>query len=216
MSRLLAIPLLVVSLSVAVWVASSASPMRAAATPTPLGVNLLANPSFELPTSPKPDGYEIVPIPRWTKVGHFTITPYGIPNVPSVAEGKRIGGGRYFTYGGDTARSQLSQVVALTGRNRQVDGIRLKVTASVYMCGYGSQGDNGQLIVQFLDANRELVGTAHTARVSGDETTMRKKTVTANVPAGTRFLKVVLVAVRTEGTYNDASFDRPDLRLALR
>jgi hypothetical protein len=183
------------------------------ATPTPLNKGLVRDASAELATGAT-DGYTVVPIPGWITTGNFTAARYGEWGCPSVDQAARIGGGKIFFYGGpDNARSTARQDVRLVGRSTAIDQGRLKVKLSAWLGGYDGQGDSARLLVQFRDSLGGNLGWAQTPKVSASDSVLVHKTASKRIPAGTRSLRVVLISIRADGSYNDGMFDKIDVRI---
>ncbi len=183
----------------------------------PLDVNLVRNPGAELGVTGDPDGYKLVPIKHWVRAGKFTLVPFGASGgFPTVAEGTRIHGGKYFFAGGaDNTRSSASQLIDVSTRAAKIDAGRLRVQVSAFLAGYATQSDSAQVVVEFMNASGVVVGAVRTAPVSATSEKFVKKSAAALVPSGTRKLRVKLLAARGNGSYNDGYFDKLDLRIKL-
>jgi hypothetical protein len=184
---------------------------------TPLNTNLVTN-SKALPRpGVVPDGYALVDIPNWRRVGNFTLAPYGSGGFPELSEAKRIGGGKYFFSGGpDNTASRAYQVIKISGRNAAIDAGRLKLNVAAWLGNWDGQRDSARVAVDFLDAGGDVLGTIRTVAVSVTGSTFSRKTATGTLPKGTRQVKVILLAARGDGIYCDGYFDNVDVRLALK
>lgn len=193
-------------------VASAAEPQPAVS--TPFNVNLVKNPGGAPKGGVVPTGYEVVPIPNWVSVGNFTLAPYGSGGFPELSESARFRGGKTFFSGGpDNPASKAYQVISLSGRNKAIDNGKVRVNVSAWLANYDGQPDRAQVVVQFLSASGQVLGTTRTAAVSHTDSKFSKKSATALAPAGTRKLKVILQATRGEGSYCDGYFDNIDVRV---
>jgi hypothetical protein len=200
-------PLVAIVAIVALAIPSAAG----AATTTPMGVNLLKDASAEQAAGT--DGTTVVPVPGWTTQNGFTAAAYGALNCPTLDESVRIGGGTQMFFGGGQAVARARQTVAIKGRAAAIDAGRIRVRVSAWIAGYDGQGDNGRVLVRFLRANGTQVGKVRTVAVGATNQVMQKVSATKLLPAGTRSVEVVLIATRMVGAWNDAFFDKVDLRI---
>lgn len=188
-----------------------------AAVQTPLGENLLKNPGGE---TGKAATYQtdVLPIPHWNTTEKFTFINYENcqGTCPRTSEAVRVGGGKHVFAGGGGTLSKASQVMAILGRNTAIDRGNLKATISAQLAGYDTQGDNARVVGQFLDKDGKVIGKFQTAAVSATDERYRLKSATATIPAGTRKIRVTMVATWVEGLYNDAYFDNLGLVITTR
>ncbi|MGH3131294.1 MAG: Ig-like domain-containing protein, partial [Gaiellaceae bacterium] len=182
--------------------------------------NLLKNPGAEEGegSTELPQGH-VVPIPSWETTSNFTVIQYGVGDFPSREEGDKIGGGANFFGGGPSnAASSASQSVDLSGAAPEIDTGATKATLSAHMGGFSSQGDKGPVDAIFLDAAGTELGRLTLDPVfpadRGGLTQLILREKTGDVPAKTRSVRVVMTAIRTTGSSNDAYFDNLSLTLA--
>lgn len=200
-----------------------------AAAAVPAG-NLLANGDAELGTGAT-DASTVspVPIPDWTTSPNFTelvYDPGGAYGFPDTADSAAIGGGTQFFAGGpDTSVDEsnnnttetASQSVDLSAAAAEIDAGRVSATLAAALGGFEDQGDNATVTASFLNAASTSLGQAKVGPVTpanrGDETKLISRSGTANLPAGTRTVQVVITANRLDGSYNDGYIDNVSLTL---
>ena len=182
--------------------------------------NLLKNGNAELGAAVADDSSVVKEIPGWTRTGNFTVVKYGSPGgFPDAAVSTKIAGGKNFFAGGPSnPTSGATQTVNVAGRARSTDAGKVGATLAGYLGGYSSQRDSLTVTATFLDASGKKLGLLKIGPVTpaqrGSETTMIEKSATGGVPAKTRSIKVAVVAVRTDGSYNDGYAENLQLTLA--
>jgi hypothetical protein len=157
-------------------------------------------------------------LPGWTLKDGFTALPYGADGgFPTVADGRKLGGGKYFFTGGVTARSTATQVVGVSGQATAIDGGSAVATLSGLVGGYASQADWARVTATFLGASGKVLGAVRIGPVTpaqrNEATTLLARSASAKVPAGTRSIAVVIVAVRASGSWADGNVDNLSLTL---
>lgn len=200
--------------------ACSLFPVSGGSTPRNYGSNLLANPGAE--NGPGDSGGEtpVSQIPGWTRNGDIDVLPYGAHGIVSLSDpGPSNRGQKLFTGGPDTPNTSASQTIDLSSQiaGKSIENDEISYTLSGYLGGYGSQGDNATLLVQFEDHAGKILGTAQIGPVSvtdrRNQTELLQRTTTGKVPKGTVKLVVTLRMIRTFGTDNDGYADNLSLIL---
>jgi len=185
--------------------------------PAPETGNLLRNGGAEEGAAAT-DKASARPVIGWATMPSFTPVAYGTPAVPSTAEAARIGGGAALFAGGpNTPGSMAIQDVDVSGHGADIDAGRASVTLSGQLGGMGTQDDEPTLAARFLDDGFDFLGGIAIAPVGptdrGGQTGFVARSVSAQLPAGTRAVEVVASTTRAEGTYDDAYLDNLALEL---
>lgn len=205
------------TLAVFVLAASSGSPAARAGRPrpNPLGGNLLSNPGAEAGAAS--DDGSVVAVPNWKTFGGFTAVEYGSDGFPGTDEADHMKGGSNFLAGGGEAdTSRAIQKIDVSKWSDLIDRKRLRLKAKLWQAGYEDQADNGQLRVQFLNDKGKLVGTMRLRKVAGTDFEFERVQGIKDVPAGTRSVRVLLIANRVTGSFADAYFDNIEVKLIRR
>ncbi|MEM7204090.1 MAG: hypothetical protein AAF628_27760 [Planctomycetota bacterium] len=182
------------------------APTRKRALSVPYGKELLENPSCdETPQSGR--------VPGWTaEAGKWRARGHEHKRDPRPSDG-----GYYFAPVGDNRFAQLRQDVSVAAYASAVDRGRLAVRIRGRVASFRqSPGDQGRLVLQFLDANDEAVGEGYATKFTYSPS-WRKLSAQQLVPRGTRTLRVQLEAKqrgRSRGQRNNnAYFDAISLQL---
>lgn len=183
-----------------------------------LNTNLLTNGTAEAGEG-SPDGYTVLPVPKWTTEGNFTVVLYGAPAFPAAdSPGPAKRGLKFFSGGPDNPQSTMRRTLNLKPLAADIDTGTVKGTLSGYLGGYASQEDHADVAVTWVDATGAELGTTAlqtvTATDRGGVTGLLKRKAVATVPSGTRSARVVVTMTRTEGAYNDGYADSLSLILA--
>lgn len=192
--------------------------------------NLLTNPGAE-EGSASPDGNGAYSPPHW--IHEFGSDPvqvsYGAPGFPSTAEAARIGGGRSFFAGGQTAGPQdqyasIKQTAIFPYDNAlkaSVDSGAVQATVSGCLGGSANQTDYVELFAIPFDQNGHAISSGFFVlgpgpADRGNQTELLPETKTTVVPAGTRSILIRMFFNRSsaQGTYNDGYADNVALRLS--
>jgi hypothetical protein len=207
-------PLLALAAFVALAVPA---PAAAADSSLPTG-NLLRNPGAE--EAPGSRTYEAVPVPGWRRSPGFTAVAY-LPNavdLPSAADAARLGGGASFFAAGNGDRATATQTVDVRPYAAAVDAGTVRATLSALIGGSRAQEDHGTVEASFLAAGGRELGRLVIGPVTAAQrrhaTRLLPRSGLARVPAGTRAIRVRMVAVRVHGAWNEALFDNLSLSLA--
>ena len=186
--------------------------------------NLIKNPGAEAGQASQ-SGETIVPIPSWTTTSTFTVAPYGGGGAPDFftfpppSESQRIGGGKNFFAGGFQAgTSTASQTIGIAAAAPFVDQHLVGTSLAAWLGGFLSQTDPGTVTADFLGGSGAVLSSLAIGPVSPDERNhdlkFVEKSAGAEVPTGTRAIRVTMKAVQVDGTYDDAYFDNLSLSLA--
>lgn len=186
--------------------------------------NLIRNPGAEA-GQPSQSGETTVPIPGWTTTSTFTVAPYGGGGAPDfftfppLSEGQRIGGGKSFFAGGFRAgTSSASQPIDVGSAAPFIDQHLVGASLAGWLGGYLSEPDPGTVAAEFVGGSGAVLSSLTVGPVTPDERDRDlkfvQKTAAAEVPTGTRAIRVTMTAVQVDGTYDDAYFDNLSLVLA--
>ena len=202
---------LVLALSAVVF---ATAPMAAAST-TPLNVNLVKNPSAELGLA-STDGSGVT-VPDWETItdSNFAVVKYGILGGPTKAQGAVNGGKKYFWTGRyDLVYNQCDdaiQNIKITGRNSQIDSHQLKVTLSAWV-GAMESTDLARVTLTFGDDTNNFISSVRVG-IHGPTTKFAHPSVTVKVPAHTRQVTVRLYDAGTSDSCL-AFFDKISVELS--
>lgn len=185
-----------------------------------LDTNLLRNGGAEKGEG-SADGSDVLPVPKWTTEGNFTVVLYGAPDFPAQdSPGPAKRGLNFFAGGPGNALSSMSRTLNLKSLSAEIDAGLLQATLKGYLGGYGSQGDHADVSVIYLDANGAELGTLAlqtvTAADRSNQTGLFKRGAVGDVPAGARTARVAVVMTRAEGSYNDGYADALSLVLSTK
>jgi Ca2+-binding RTX toxin-like protein len=160
-------------------------------------------------------------IPHWGASGHFSAVKYAstVDGYPTATDSNAIGGGANFFSGGSAdVTSQASQLIDIPGAAAEIDSGRVSMTLSAYLGGKLDDLDDATITVKFEDEHSDSVlGTVQIGPVTRDDrnhaTKLLPRAVTADVPIGTRRLRVTIDATRGTGAHNNAYADNLSLTL---
>jgi hypothetical protein len=163
-----------------------------------------------------------VPVASWTRKngGTATAVKYGTPNFPTVhSVGPAVRGKNLFAGGNDDTFTQheLYQSISLAPYVAKIKGGHVTFSLSGFFGGFATQDDNASLLVEWHDASGTSIGSQLVggvlAAARNNTTGMRKRTVTAAVPAAARSAVVIAIFDRFTGYYNDGYSDNLSLVL---
>lgn len=181
---------------------------RAAAVTSP---NLLVNPGAEAAAGSADGGP--VAVPGRTVKGPFTAVKWGAacPGGCPTASAYPKGGANLFAGGRDNASSLASQDVGVAKYASAIDRGGRQVWIGAALGGWADQHDAATVQAIFFGKDGKSLGSA---KIGGDTYAARKGATAfvtlgrkVSVPAGTRTIRVAMIAKRTSGAYNDAYFD---------
>jgi hypothetical protein len=187
--------------------------------------NLIVNGGAEVGTGSSDSSTTApVPTPGWATTTNFTehtYDPAGSSNFPDVNASAAIGGGNQFFAGGpansDNTVETATQNVAVSTAATEIDAGSVSATLSADLGGFATQTDNAGVTATFLGSDGQQLGTLTigpvTAADRNDVTALLLRTGSATLPASTRTIRVVITAIKVEGSYNDAYIDNVSLSL---
>ncbi|MGH7179324.1 MAG: SdrD B-like domain-containing protein [Tepidisphaeraceae bacterium] len=187
-----------------------------------LGVNLVVNGDAETGIGAS-DSTTSTQVPGWTKLNgdNFTLAKYDSvigPNETSPGPDTRgknyLAGGPFGLARGDAS---LYQDVDLRSISRDIDAGRIGFETSAYLGGYKAEADSISMRVLFqigetLTTSTTLTSPAPATREN--KTGLYESRVVAPVPAGTRFVRVLLTATKVFGRYADGYADNVSFKLS--
>lgn len=180
------------------------------------GVNLVADGNFEQ-APVNMDASKTVVAPGWTFNGGMTVLSYGAsggylaPGSPGPSDR-----GRNYVSGGVDSTSSGQQSISLASGAAKIDGGSAGYTLSAWLGGWGGQSDYATLSVAFLDSSGRTLATA---TIGGKPSSafpvaeLLSHSTHGIVPKGARSVRLVMTAVREEGSWNDGSIDDASLVL---
>src|SRR3954452_19110952 len=189
----------------------------AAVMATPLGVNLVQNPSAEDGLG-IPDGSRGVDIPGWETISgsNFTVVPYGAPGgFPATTDAPPKAGQEFFAAGKEHSGEcdNAIQPIMITGRNAVIDSHHVQVTLSAWVATFGNQVDNAIVRLKFGDQSNNSLGSIKLPTQTATNDTFHHLTKKVLLPRHTREMTVVLESTNHIG-YCDAYFDKVSVKLA--
>ncbi|CAN5590432.1 hypothetical protein BH20ACT19_BH20ACT19_06400 [soil metagenome] len=203
---------------VAAGVVALAGPGVAGAT-VPAG-NLVQNPGAEAAEGAS-DSATVRTPPGWGATPSFTAVKYGSPDFPSTALSASIGGGSNFFAGGPNAATSIGeQTFDVSVAAPEIDSGRVSVRLAAHLGGFSTDGDNAKITAELQDANGDTtfstvqIGPV-TAADRSNQTTLLARSAIADVPAGTRDIRLTFTATRAAGAYNDGYADNVSLTLDM-
>jgi len=156
-------------------------------------------------------------IAGWLDINSASVVLYGSPGFIGPGDPGPPARGSNFFVGGDAGSTTITQTVDIADVQGDVDAGNVDYDLSAYLGGFGSQNDRAELTALFLDAGGTVVGLDKVGPVSaadrGNLTSMLLRQAGGDVPAGTRRVRLELLATRDTGGVNDAYAD--DLSLVL-
>jgi Ca2+-binding RTX toxin-like protein len=182
--------------------------------------NLIQNPGADAAVGETDSNGAVIPL--WSTTGRLSAVKYGAgAGFPVVADSNAISGGANFFSGGiDDTTSIGSQIIDIPGAGSEIDAGQVSVVLSAYLGGRLDDGDNATVTASFEDAHSDIVyGTLAIGPVTAadrvNQTTLLPRSATAEVPTGTRRIRVTISATRTAGQHNNGYADNLSLTLDL-
>ena len=161
-----------------------------------------------------------VGVPYWSgNIGEFTAVPYnspgGFPAVPTDTV-PSLHGENFFA-GGSAVTSLRFQAVDVTTIGAAIDAGGVQYRLSADLGGYLGQSDNATFQISFYDSANALIGSPVTIGPvtpsdRNNQTGLLPRSTTAPVPAGARFISLVITLREVIG-YNDGYADNLSLVL---
>ena len=159
-------------------------------------------------------------IPHWGTSGRLSAVKYGAgTGFPTTADGSSIGGGANFFSGGiNDTTSIAEQFVDVSAAQPEIDAGRVSVVLSAYLGGSLMDGDNTTVVAKFEDEHSDNVfGLIQigpvTAGNRGNQTTLLRRSASADVPPGTFHIRLTITANRTDGQHNNGYADNVSVTL---
>lgn len=200
--------------------AFAAPPVAEAALPAG---NLVLNPGAD-DSQGASDDTTIIPPPSWTTTGSLTAVQYGADGgpfpLPSPAVRDAINGGANFFSGGRMTNSTGEQTYDVSAAAPEIDARGVPAFLSGYLGGFATQRDNVVVSAVFLDQSGANLGSVSIGPVTPEDradqperTTLLLRSASADVPAGTRAIRLTLTATKVDGGRNDGYADNLSLTL---
>lgn len=150
-------------------------------------------------------------IPGWVRSAYFDIDQYSdvTGDQPTLPSG--VSGGLNYFYGGFDALSSAHQDIDVSGLSAAIDGSGVNFGFSGLLGGYGNQTDNAIVTADFENWTGTILGTTTlgpvTAAERNDITELLPQSQNGAVPAGTRFIHLLITLTRYDGSDNDGMVD---------
>jgi hypothetical protein len=192
---------------------------------TSLGTNLIVNPGAEADTGATDPGAASSNISAtgWTKSAppeaRATVVQYQTTLLPDdewprIADPGPPDRGDNFFSGGDEDRSSISQTFDVSDLDIQIDDGLVNFDLEGWFGGWLFQEDYATLTALFFDGDGSEIAPVVpvsiggvTAGNRGNQTALLLRSMTGEVPDGTREIKLLLESVRVEGFSNDGYAD---------
>ena len=184
---------------------------------TVFGHNIILNGGAEDGTA-STDGSTLVAVPGFTPDGNFIVIGYGVGGGFPLAgdPGPVDRGNAFFAGGAENDHSFATQLIDLTSGAAAIDA-GASFALQGWLGGFSGQNDHAVLQISFLDAARQVLGSAALDSVYASDrdglTGLLQRNATGAVPVGTRSVSVLLDMTRTDGSYNDGYADNLSLVL---
>ncbi|MFN8221847.1 MAG: hypothetical protein U0R50_01215 [Gaiellales bacterium] len=191
----------------AAFAAALATGATQLAVPSP---NLLANAGAE--DGPAADGPIPVPIPSWATTGGMTVSKY----VADIFHPKTFPGSGVNYFAGSVGPgakpvSTATQVVDVSAYAGLIGNAKLKLRLTGMLGGYSGQDDRASLRAVFLGKGTKSLGRIDVAGpLDADrsgKSVLLPRAGSAVVPAGTRRIRVSIIAIWIRGGTNDGWVD---------
>ncbi|HPS55901.1 MAG TPA: hypothetical protein PLP05_09900, partial [Sedimentisphaerales bacterium] len=188
---------------------------------TPLGVNLIKNPSAEANGSNSDCNATIV-IDDWETADDTIVIPLDYGTIlngnnltPPKADFASETFGNSVFFGGlvsaEEKNPRMTQSIDISDRAVEIDKGMLKFEVSGYFGGYLNQNDSAKLYAFFYDQNNELQSTpkigSGTALTRGNITTMLKESISDIVLPGTRTITFMFQWTLASGEFQNGIAD---------
>lgn len=124
-------------------------------------------------------------------------------------------GSKYFAVGAlcvENAFGSAEQIVDVSSYNTDIDAGNAVAKFGAYLRDYAGS-DIPAFAVQFLNTTSAVIASSDTTSEMNGSWTLKQNTWA--VPAGTRFIKYIMMGTRTSGSDNDSYFDELYLKLNL-
>jgi hypothetical protein len=143
-------------------------------------------------------------------------TDFGSPAVTANGTWGVIGRDNYFSYGGQVASSQFSQVIDVSGSASSIDVGKATAILSGWLSSWGD-GDSSTVTARFLNSGSAEIGSISINSVGNPANTMVDpatfEEIISAVPIGTRYIGIEVLDQRAAGSDNDGYADDLSLKL---
>jgi uncharacterized protein (TIGR03437 family) len=179
--------------------------------------NVIVNGTGDAPTGSTGSDFAL-DTPGWVRSANFTIEPYAaMDDLSPTDPGPADRGANYFYGGPGNELSTATQDVDLSAAAAQIDTGKVTFNFTAWIGGYSSQNDNITVKAEFRDWSGKALGSSTLGPVSSADrnavSSLLQRTQSGGVPSGTRYVRVTLTSVRTDGGDNDGLADSISLTL---
>jgi uncharacterized protein (TIGR03437 family) len=183
------------------------------------GPNLIVNGGAE--AGPAANVNNVVSdVPDWSRTGNFTVDSYSdtAGDMP-IAVGLSSPGNNFFYGGVSNEQSMAFQECDISPAAGLIDAGKVNFVLSGWLGGYEEQGDNAMLTLQFRDwANNTIGSSPQIGPVSASDregiTELLQRSTNGTVPAGARYVYLLLTMTRLNEIFNDGMADGLSLVLS--
>jgi uncharacterized protein (TIGR03437 family) len=179
--------------------------------------NIIVNGNADAPTGSEKADFAL-DMPGWVRTANFTVTQYaGLDDLSPTDPGPADRGSGYFYGGPSNDLSTATQDIDLSAAATQIDSGKVTFNFAGWVGGYSSQNDNMTVKAEFRDWSGKVLGSATLGPVSSADrngvSSLLQRTQSGGVPSGTRYARITLTSVRTDGGDNDGLADSLSLTL---
>jgi uncharacterized protein (TIGR03437 family) len=179
--------------------------------------NIIVNGNADAPTGSTGSDFPL-DIPGWVRSANFSVVQYAAgADLKPADPGPSDRGAAYFFGGPQNAQSTATQDIDVSAAAATIDTSKVTFNFMGWLGGYNSQNDSLSVKAEFRDWSGKALGSATIGPVLATDrsnlTSLLQRLQTGGVPAGTRYVRVAITAVRTDGSDNDALADSLSLTL---
>ena len=179
--------------------------------------NIIVNGNADAPTGSQKSDFAL-DMPGWVRSANFTIEQYvAMDDLAPTDPGPADRGAAYFYGGPSNELSTATQDIDLSAAATQIDTGKVTFNFSGWIGGYSSQNDNMTVKAEFRNWAGIALGSATLGPVSSADrngvSSLLQRTQSGGVPVGTRYARITLTSVRTDGGDNDGLGDSISLTL---
>jgi uncharacterized protein (TIGR03437 family) len=164
-------------------------------------------------------------LPGWVRTAWFAADAYTDPNgdLDTHAPGPSDRGANYFWGGGgvisaSSPSQNAYQDIDVSSAASLIDGGKVTYSLSGWIGGYSDQGDNCTVTAQFFNWGAVQLGSATIGPVTANDrqqiSELLQRSTNGTIPSGTRYIRILIVMTRTDGSDDDGVADSLSFTLA--